>query len=247
MKPIYLFKLPLPIETCNTPEALDAFARQFRTTVNGEADNFLNTDMNKDWANDETSDYDILQSKFSNGVAYAESTGDRLESVSAITFSITKDGTWRPTTNDPIKVHWSKGTSSVSGSYGCGAGGEISPPVIISDTRNEAGRNIFDLPGNASMWWLRGERLYIEIRHGLNTENYLAMVSEQKYFHQTPKKNSLILSRYLDRADLRHGIYNGGRLRSDESLYELPNRRINVVFYADPCEGTFNGVTQGVG
>ena len=97
------------------------------------------------------------------------------------------------------------------------------------------------------MWWLRGERLYIEIRHGLNTENYLAMVSEQKYFHQTPKKNSLILSRYLDRADLRHGIYNGGRLRSDESLYELPNRRINVVFYADPCEGTFNGVTQGVG
>ena len=237
--------LKIPITECNTPEALDAFARQFRTTIHGGTDNFLNRDMNKDWGNDESSDYDILQSKYGNGVAFAAAPGDRLESVSAITFSITKDGDWKPTRNDPIKVHWSKGTSSVSGSYGCGAG-SISPPVIVSDTRNEHGRNISE-GIDGFMWWLKGSRLYIEIRHGLNTENYLAMVSEQEYFKQIPKKNSLILSRYLDRNDMEQGLYSGRRYRNNESLYELPNSRIHVVFYADPCEGTFLGVTQGAG
>jgi len=238
--------LPLPVETCTTPEALDAFARQFRETISGNTDPYLNRNMSNDWANGEEND--ILQSKYGQAVGYAGVTSDRIESVSAISFSITDDADWKPTINDPIKVWYAKGTDSTSTSYGCNPDLKISPPVIVSDTRNEHGHNIANNVVRGVFSHLRGNRLYLEIRHGLNTENYFAMVSEPDYFIQIPKKNSLILARFLDNKDMRRRLYSGRRYRGDESIFELPRGRINVVFYADPCESSgFNGVTQGIG
>ena len=180
-------------------------------------------------------------------VGYSGVTSDKIESVSAISFSITDDADWKPTQDEPIKVWYAKGTNSTSSSYGCGSDASISTPVIVSDARNEHGHNIANNGLRNSFSQYRGNRLYLEIRHGLNTENYFAMVSEPDYFIQIPKKNSLILARYLDTNDMNRRLYSGRRFRGDESIFELPRGRINIVFYADPCQVTFNGVTQGIG
>jgi hypothetical protein len=237
--------LPLPIEACTTPEALDAFAQQFRETVSGRSDPYLNRNASNDWASG--SEYDILQSRYGQAVGYSGVTSDKIESVSAISFSITDDADWKPTQDEPIKVWYAKGTNSTSSSYGCGSDASISTPVIVSDARNEHGHNIANNGLRNSFSQYRGNRLYLEIRHGLNTENYFAMVSEPDYFIQIPKKNSLILARYLDTNDMNRRLYSGRRFRGDESIFELPRGRINIVFYADPCQVTFNGVTQGIG
>jgi hypothetical protein len=230
---------------------IQAFEEQFQTRICGENDDFLNTDMNKDWA-DGTSNHDILKSKYGKYVAYTSNTGDRMESLSAISFSVSDSydnnstaygKLWKPTTQEPVKVWFSKGTASTLTAYNCAEGQEISPPVIVTDKRNEIGTNITDTKRMREASYGRyglGSRFYIEIRHGLNTENYLAMVSEEDYFQIIPKKNSLILARYVSVSNVEtHNRYR------NSGLYNLPKGRINVVFFADPCEGTFNGVTQG--
>ena len=238
--------------------AVQSFEAQFQTRICGENDNFLNTDMNKDWA-DGTDDHDILKSKYGKYVAYTSNTGDRMESLSAISFSVSDSydnnstaygKLWKPTSREPVKVWYAKGTASTTTAYNCAVGQEISPPVIVTDKRNEIGTNITDSKSMRNeayrgRWYGLGSLFYIEIRHGLNTENYLAMVSEEDYFVIIPKKNSIILTRYIEsERDRRNRGFNG-RNASPGGIYDLPKGRINVVFFGDPCEGTFNGVTQG--
>ena len=160
----------------------------------------------------------------------------------------------KPTTQEPVKVWYAKGTASTLTAYNCAEGQEISPPVIVTDKRNEIGTNLTDSKTLRNVtyrgrWYGIGGRFYIEIRHGLNTENYLAMVSEEDYFEIIPKKNSLILAKYISLENTRTGSrYVTSRSRRRDSpggIYDLPKGRINVVFFGDPCEGTFNGVTQG--
>tara|TARA_R110000868_G_scaffold269378_1_gene528765 strand:+ start:428 stop:1378 length:951 start_codon:yes stop_codon:yes gene_type:complete len=231
---------------------IQAFEEQFQTRICGENDDFLNTDMNKDWA-DGTSNHDILKSKYGKYVAYTSNTGDRMESLSAISFSLQKDEwsvpPWKPTVQEPVKVWYAKGTASTLTAYNCVGDQTISPPVIVTDKRNEIGTNLTDSKTLRNVtyrgrWYGIGGRFYIEIRHGLNTENYLAMVSEEDYFEIIPKKNSLILARYISLSSAE-GNTRSSRRDNPGGIYDLPKGRINVVFFADPCEGTFNGVTQG--
>jgi len=240
--------LKLPITECNTPEALDAFARQFRTTIHASSDKYVNSDIHRDWGTGETyGGVDILQTKYSNGVAHAAASAQQTswEAVSAITFSIASYRDWEPSCKDPVKVHMAHGRIGACGGAG---GGNISRPVVVSDTRNEHGRNLARLSTQRSWSWLKGNRFYLEIRHGLNTENYMALVSEAEYFKQIQKKNSLILTRYISR-EASERMFSGKPIGVNESLFELPNSRIHVIFYADPCaaDRDFLGVTQGVG
>lgn len=232
--------LKLPITECNTPEALDAFARQFRTTIHASSDRFVNSDIHRDWGTGETyGGVDILQTKYNNGVAFDADAGNSIRTVSAITFSIASYRDWEPSCKDPVKVHWASGSSICD---------TISPPVVVSDTRNEHGRNLAKLSTQRSWSWLKGNRFYLEIRHGLNTENYMAIVSEAEYFKQIQKKNSLILTRYISR-EASERMFSGKPIGVNESLFELPNSRIHVMFYTDPCaaDRDFLGVTQGAG
>ena len=110
---------------------IQAFEEQFQTRICGENDDFLNTDMNKDWA-DGTSNHDILKSKYGKYVAYTSNTGDRMESLSAISFSLQKDEwsvpPWKPTVQEPVKVWYAKGTASTLTAYNCVGDQTISPP-----------------------------------------------------------------------------------------------------------------------
>ena len=223
---IDLTALRVPVETCGTPEGKQKFFDQFRSPCPHD-DPFLNRDPNQDYINGEN----ILDTVFGNKKYQASGTGNNVEVVSAISFSLTKSTSFNPTYDATIDVHWARGMDT-SGSC---PSATIHRPLIVPDQRNEEGLNIARY-GYKGQWWLSGSRYYLEIRHGLNTEDYSAIVNDGGWFVQIPKKNSLILSRYIEQST--SFLEKNKKYEPDESMFELPKGRINVTIFADPCDIT---------
>lgn len=232
---IDLSGLQIPIQECNTPVGKQKFFNQFRSPVLHD-DQFLNRDPNGDYINGTN----ILNTDFGTKKYSASGTGNNVQVVSAISFSLTQTTDFNPTYDAMIDVHWSRGMDN-SGSC---PSATIFQPLIVPDQRNDEGLNIARF-GYKGQWWLSGSRYYLEIRHGLNTMDYSAIVNDGGWFVQIPKKNSLILSRYIEQQTSY--LETNKRYEIDESMFELPKGRINVTIFADPCDitGQTNPISIG--
>lgn len=227
--------LTVPIETCNTPVGRQKFFDQFRSSVPHD-DQFLNRDP----AGDYIDGVNILNTDFGRKKYSASGTGNNIQVVSAISFSLTQTADFNPTYDAMIDVHWARGMDT-SGSC---PSSTIFQPLIVPDQRNEEGLNIAKY-GYKGQWWLSGSRYYLEIRHGLNTMDYSAIVNDGGWFSQIPKNNSIILSRYIEQKTSY--LETNKRYETDESMFELPKGRINVTIFADPCDitGQTNPISIG--
>jgi hypothetical protein len=218
--------LQVPIDTCATPAGKQRFFDQFKDPIYRD-DPFLNRDPDLDYIGGQN----ILNTRFGSRKYTASGSGDNIEVVSAISFSLTTTTNFEPSYDATIEVHWARGMDT---SGGCPSQ-TIHKPVIVPDQRNEEGLNIARF-GYKGQWWLSGSRYYLEIRHGLNTVDYNAIVNDGGWFVQIPKKNSLILARYIDQST--SALEKNAKYELDESMFELPYGRINVTIFADPCDIT---------
>lgn len=226
--------LNVPVETCTTPEGRQRFFDQFRSPIPYD-DAFLNRDPNSDYINGQ----DISQSRFAGetyGYTPPPGSEGELKVVSAISFSLTayeyEDESFTPYYGNTLRIFWSRGM----GQDGTCPSSEIFRPVIATDGRNEESINLvggFRKRLSNPLWWLSGNRYYIEIRHGLGTKDYVSSVSDGGHFEQIAKENSLILSRHIEQKT--NILETSKQYRPDESVFELLKGRINVTIMADPC------------
>jgi len=181
---------------------------------------------------------------------------DGLGAVSGMSFSLfeNSDETGRPLSFQPLRkpeIYWAFGLSQQKRTelWGCEAsGGDVQPPSLISDSRNQYGINLAKLRQQRSYSWYYAygnNRFYLEIRHGLNTLKYATNVQMTNAdggdmgFQQIQHKNSFILTKSTNNRTntLWNRLWLGSAQRSGfDPNQVIPRGRITVTFLADPCD-----------
>lgn len=229
----------IPQWDCDIPEALQKEA----DFVMGKRQSKELDDFFKEQSN--FNDVDIRDTNNFGGEFNTLDTIDKMEAVGGICFSLLDPNT-RQFHPNGVKIHWSFGMGIDDVQDSCGGSGVASsgqgfdPPVILTDQRNSEGINI----GNRQhqRWVYSNSRLYLEIRHGLNSDKYHASVTMnteglQGNWQQTPKNKSFILGRSTLRSNRRFGFFSGFN-RFNGPFTDIPNGKITIMFFADPCDYT---------
>jgi len=231
----------IPQFDCELPEALlqeADFLRGNRPTKN--TDPFIKEESG-------FNDADIRESDNFGGSFGSVNKIDQMSAVAGICFTLLDPNNANRFFREGPQVHWSfgmsltelqrfcDGTSGIAG----GEDGGFDPPVILTDNRNNQGFNLGSRNPRFFWWW--GGRLYLEIRHGLNSDKYHASVTmnsegRQGDWQQTPKKKSFLLTRSNLRDNRAFGGWSGNRFSGPYD--QIPTGRITIIFFADPCDYT---------
>ena len=192
---------------------------------------------------------DIRKSDNLGEVNEANDKIDQLVCVSGISFSLTEKIPGRDTEirilNKP-KIHWSFGLEgSYLNQYNC-SDGKIFAPILLTDRRNQQGLNLArqDDLGQATRWsWFSfNNRMYLEIRHGLNTLKYTVAVDSNVpggdfRWLRNPFKNTFVLAKHNLRSRQNQTWGNGwNRWQQFDPKQWIPRGVLTVRFYADPCD-----------
>lgn len=235
---------PIPTTVCRTPEGMRLFYDQYGR-INDINDPYLNNDPNKDFTQEQ---YDLLKSNFYGRGATANNQYDNVVVVSGISFRLRDANSqwWRQTDQSFILessfTSFGYDDNSASSHYYnlCSPNKVIPSPIVVSDKRNVEKSVQDTVTGRNTSYRYR---YYLEIRHGLNTENYFFTLNTNPFIQNAmkvaKKKNSLILSWY---SSATSNINTEARWTSTDGnqtgqMFDLPDF-IDVLFHADPCDLT---------
>lgn len=209
----------IPTVDCQGQEGFRKFTEKFLNPINEEDDPYLNTDPDKDYKN---SDYDVMSSKNAGEIYQSSTTKTNWNIVSGIEFSLAPDihENFNPYFGTKLKIYWS---------FDDGAGKQ---PEIVTDGRNNEYINVANSNGVNPTYWANS-RIYLEIRHDLNTMDYSYIVENMDGWVKTKKKNSFIVSRFVS-------AYDGNVFRNPNDYYRdpdagpgIPRGRCSILFLAD--------------
>tara|TARA_R110001592_G_scaffold47493_2_gene150417 strand:+ start:2761 stop:3732 length:972 start_codon:yes stop_codon:yes gene_type:complete len=199
---------------------------------------------------------DITKSSFlgeQQGVP-SDKTINGLGAVAGMSFSLFENSeeTGRPLDFKPLRkpeIYWAFGLTQQKRAelWGCEQSGpDITPPNLITDTRNQHGINLANLNRNGGTnfqyhYSWTPNRFFLEVRHGLNTLKYATQVQMtcanggDGGFQQIQHKNSFILTKNSSRRSGGGFFGHFNNPFSTESSI-IPRGRITVLFLADPCD-----------
>jgi len=209
----------IPTQLCLGEAGFRRFRDTFLNPIDEESDPFLSTDPDSDYVNGT----DILNSKHAGEKYEATSSFTDWKIVSGIEFSMAPDiyDEYYPKQGSSINVYWSYHKEGEVGEQ----------PAIVTDNRNDEYLNIANSIGINPVYWA-GSRIYLEIRHDLNTMDYSYTVENMEGWVRTKKKNSLILSRFVS-------AYNSKVFSNLENYYRdrdsgpgIPRGRCTVMFFS---------------
>jgi len=234
----------IPQFNCDIPEALD---KEIDFLYGGK---LKNLDVDPFLTTDEDIFDDITKSEFLGDRVPGQNDPNKVDllvPVSGISMSL-YDGQGlnaRLLQTPKINFAFGLGNDQLSNTYQCQGSNEILAPEIITDTRNRQGVNLGNNP-NSQRWswfWSYQQRFYLEIRHGLNTENYTAHATMltangnagvASGWQLTHHKNTLVMAFTTPkRSQSQGGFFNA--MAGRHSIM-IPKGRINVFFMADPCD-----------
>lgn len=207
----------IPTQDCVGEAGFRKFRDAFLNPINEEDDPFLSTDPDSDYA----SGTNILETKHAGEQYQTDNDHSDWKIASGIEFSMAPDihEDYYPRQGSSIKVYWSYHKTGEK-------------PKIVTDNRNNEYLNIANSIGINPVYWA-GSRIYLEIRHGLDTMDYSYIVENMEGWIRTKKKNSLILSRFVS-------SYNSKVFSNIESYYRdpdsgpgIPRGRCTIMFFSD--------------
>lgn len=209
----------IPTQDCQGENGFRKLIDEFLQPINEDDDDFLKSDPESDYV----TGVDIHSTKYGGETYEASSEHSSWSIASGIEFSLATDvdQNFKPTIGDSIKVYWSFSTD-----------GSIPKPIIVTDNRNNQYLNIASSRAPLFIYW-RNSRVYLEIRHGLNTMDYAYTVENMDGWIKTKKKNSLIISKYISANNNR--VFSGPDqwYRNADAGPGIPRGRCNVMFLKD--------------
>lgn len=234
---------PIPTAVCRTPEGMKLLYDQYGR-INDIRDPYLNKDPNKDFTDEE---YDLLKSSFYGRGATANNQYDNVVVVSGISFRLREANVqwWQdPEESFILKDSFTSfgyDDSTPTSHYHnlCDPNKQIPKPIIVTDKRNIEQSSRSNPLGSFNVSYRY--RYYLEIRHGLNTENYFFTLNTNPFIQNAmkvaKKRNSLILSWYVSATTNRNTESRWTSMGGNQSgqMFDLPDF-IDVLFHADPCD-----------
>ena len=248
-------RLPLRIENgLGIPEALCGTTKSIYKEIvkktkgtDSRNDPFLNEGFEDDYTNEKN---DITKTPFFGGGFTANDQLNTVIPVTGIMLEVIPDKAYvqrnfsfQENQKGIVRVVTSFGFDSGSDGSAwtglCSSAKTIAAPVLVTDLRNSTTNNVGGGFAGASRF-VTTWRYYLEIRHGLNTDKYFYTLNANPKVSGSmtvlKKKNSLILSWYLDPNNMKRSDYVGGtEMLPNSKDVDFPNF-IDIIFYTDPCD-----------
>lgn len=210
----------IPRSDCRGELGIKKLRDKYLGGINEESDQFLNSDPDKDFT---SSDYDIKNSKHFGEEYSSTNQKNNYKIISGIEFSLAPDPytDFNPRHGTTLKVYHSFSTE-----------GGYDDPSIVTDQRNNKYINLASSNKRNPIFWLNS-RVYLEIRHNLNSDDYMYIAENLDGWTKTKKKNSLVISKFISLND-NNTFHNVNDWYKDPiSGPGIPRGKCSVLFLGD--------------